>query len=144
MTAPGIRERIAIALTAASVVVACVFGVGTRMGVSADHPYLDTAYKLVSYKGRPVMKLSSGKVSAPGRKQVFRRSNPFSDLVGLHDEKAPAGRERVLEPLMVGGTRRGGRPPIAEVRARFAADLEPCSHIWRRLKAGTPEAGESM
>ena len=27
MTAPGIRERIAIALTAASVVVACVFGV---------------------------------------------------------------------------------------------------------------------
>src|SRR5437763_13355414 len=79
------------------------FGVGTRMGVSADHPYLDTAYKLVSYKGRPVMKLSRGKVSAPGRKQVFRRSKPFSDLVGLHDERVPAGREALLERLMVGG-----------------------------------------
>src|SRR5438552_7073164 len=100
------------------------FGVGTRMGVSADHPYLDTAYKLVPYKGGPVMKLSRGKVSAPGRKQIFRRSKPFGDLVGLHDEKAPAGREGLLEPLMVGGARRGGRPPIGEARARFAADLE--------------------
>src|SRR5438309_4107881 len=49
------------------------FGVGTRMGVSADHPYLDTAYKLVSYKGRPVLKLSRGQVSAPGRQPVLRR-----------------------------------------------------------------------
>src|SRR5712691_7898085 len=72
------------------------FGVGTRMGVSADHPYLDTAYKLVCYQGRPVMKLSRGKVTAPGRKQVFRRSRPFGDLVGLHDEEVPLGCERHL------------------------------------------------
>src|SRR5260370_16221317 len=74
------------------------FGVGTRMGVSADHPYLDTAYKLVCYDGRPVMKLSRGKVSEPGSKQVFRRSRPFGDLIGLDDEDAPPGRERPLEP----------------------------------------------
>ncbi|TMC97667.1 MAG: nicotinate phosphoribosyltransferase [Chloroflexi bacterium] len=119
------------------------FGVGTRMGVSADHPYLDTAYKLVSYKGRPVMKLSSGKVSAPGRKQVFRRSKPFSDLVGLHDEKAPAGRERVLEALMVAGARRGGRPPIAEVRARFAADLERLPASARAIRSPRPLTAQS-
>jgi nicotinate phosphoribosyltransferase len=119
------------------------FGVGTRMGVSADHPYLDTAYKLVSYKGRPVMKLSSGKVTAPGRKQVFRRSKPFSDLVGLHDEKAPTGRERVLEPLMVGGARRGGRPPIAEVRARFAADLERLPASARAIRSPRPLTAQS-
>ena len=100
------------------------FGVGTRMGVSADHPYLDTAYKLVLYEGRPVMKLSRGKVSAPGRKQVFRRSRPFSDLVGLHDEQVPPGRERLLEPVMVGGSRRAGREPIGDARARFTADLD--------------------
>jgi nicotinate phosphoribosyltransferase len=37
------------------------FGVGTRMGVSADAPYLDMVYKLVRYDGRPVCKHSTGK-----------------------------------------------------------------------------------
>src|SRR4029453_18775112 len=48
------------------------FGVGTRMGVSADAPSLDSAYKLVEYDGRPMLKLSKAKVTEPGRKQVFR------------------------------------------------------------------------
>ena len=48
------------------------FGLGTNMGVSADAPSLDTAYKLVEYAGRPVMKLSSGKETLPGPKQVYR------------------------------------------------------------------------
>src|SRR6267378_8332284 len=100
------------------------FGVGTRMGVSADHPYLDTAYKLVCYEGRPVMKLSRGKVTEPGRKQAFRRARPFGDLVGLFDEPVPPGRERLLEQVMVGGKRRGDREPVSQARARFAADLE--------------------
>ena len=46
-----------------------VFGVGTRIGVSSDAPTLDTAYKLVEYDGRPVMKLSEGKVSRPGESE---------------------------------------------------------------------------
>jgi nicotinate phosphoribosyltransferase len=109
------------------------FGVGTRMGVSADHPYLDTAYKLVCYDGRPVMKLSRGKVSEPGRKQVFRRSRPFGDLVGLDDEQVPPGREPLLEPVMVGGVRRNSRPPLAQAKARFAADLEHLPAPARRI-----------
>ena len=46
------------------------YGVGTKMGVSADAPYLDSAYKLVIYNGRPVMKLSAGKATQPGAKQA--------------------------------------------------------------------------
>ena len=80
------------------------FGVGTRMGVSADQPYLDTAYKMVDYAGRPVMKLSSGKVTAPGRKQVFRRRKPFGDLIGLFEEQV---RRRS------GAAGRSGRGPPA-------------------------------
>jgi nicotinate phosphoribosyltransferase len=99
------------------------FGVGTRMGVSADHPYLDTAYKLVSYGKRPVMKLSRGKVTSAGRTQVFRKSRPFGDLVVLYDEAAPAGREPLLEQVMAGGRRIGRRPSLSESRARFEADL---------------------
>ena len=42
------------------------------MGVSADAPSLDSAYKLVEYDGRPMLKLSEAKATEPGRKQVFR------------------------------------------------------------------------
>jgi nicotinate phosphoribosyltransferase len=42
-----------------------VYAVGTRVGVSADAPFLDSAYKMVEYDGRPVMKLSSAKMRPP-------------------------------------------------------------------------------
>jgi nicotinate phosphoribosyltransferase len=99
------------------------FGVGTQMGVSADYPYLDTAYKMVLFQDRPVMKLSRDKVSAPGRKQVFRRTKPFSDLLGLRDEPVPGGRQRLLEPLMTGGKRKAARQPLSRSLALFQADL---------------------
>jgi nicotinate phosphoribosyltransferase len=99
------------------------FGVGTRMGVSADHPYLDTAYKLVDYAGRSVMKLSHGKVTAPGRKQVFRKARPFGDVLGLFDEPVPADREPLLQPVMQRGRRLHPRATIAESQKRFEADL---------------------
>ena len=119
------------------------FGVGTRMGVSADHPYLDTAYKLVSYAGRPVMKLSRGKTSAPGRKQVFRRSRPFGDLVGLHDERPPAGLEKVLEPVMLGGSRTGARASIDDIRVRFKADLDHLPARARAMRSPKPPVARS-
>ncbi len=119
------------------------FGVGTRMGVSADHPYLDTAYKLVCYDGRPVMKLSRGKVSEPGRKQVFRRSQPFGDLIGLDDEDVAPGRQRLLEPVMVGGVRRGPGSSIAQAKARFAADLAHLPAAARDISAPRAPAARS-
>jgi nicotinate phosphoribosyltransferase len=93
------------------------------MDVSADAPYLDMAYKLVEYAGRKVMKLSHGKVTAPGRKQVFRRQRPFGDVVGLFAEPSPAGRQPLLEPLMTHGRRAAPPPSIAASKRRFEADL---------------------
>ena len=122
-----------------------VFCVGTKMGVSADSPYLDTAYKLVRYGDRPVMKLSRGKVTAPGRHQVFRRSRPFGDLIGLFDEAVPGGRERLLEPLMTRGRRRGSRPSIAQSRALFEADLAVLPDPARDLRSPkSPPVGSSQ
>ncbi len=111
------------------------FGVGTRMGVSADYPYLDTAYKLVEYAGRPVMKLSRNKVTEPGRKQVFRRHKPFGDVIGLFDERAPSGREPLLEPLMTSGRRTRKRPTIAESRRCFEEDLAVLPPPARRINS---------
>ncbi len=77
---------------------ACVdsFGVGTNMGVSIDAPSLDVIYKISEVTDDhgnflPTMKLSSHKVTYPGRKQVFRvkdRKGRFvKDILGLEKEK---------------------------------------------------------
>jgi nicotinate phosphoribosyltransferase len=99
------------------------FGVGTKMGTSADAPYLDTAYKLVAYAGRPVMKLSAGKVTSPAPKQVFRGAAADADLVGLRDEPPLPGHAALLMPVMAGGRRTGPAGDLAVASDRFEADL---------------------
>ncbi|HLK42505.1 MAG TPA: nicotinate phosphoribosyltransferase [Thermoleophilia bacterium] len=100
-------------------------GVGTRLGVAADAPYLDSVYKLVAVDGRPVMKLSPGKVTRPGAKQIFRAPG-LSDTLALRDEPRPAeppATERLLVPVMAGGRRMRARDALAVARARFEEDL---------------------
>ncbi len=109
------------------------FGIGTQMGVSADAPYLDTVYKLVEYDGRPAMKLSSAKVSAPGRKQVWRGPGDEGDVLGLATEDGPPGWEPLLEMVMAGGRRTTPSPSLDDMRARFAADLATLPTKAKRL-----------
>jgi nicotinate phosphoribosyltransferase len=98
------------------------FGIGTQLGVSADAPYVDAVYKLAEYEGRPVLKLSPAKATAPGRKQVWR--GPSEDVIGLRDEAAPGPHhEPLLEPVMRAGRRLTPAPSIAEMRGRFERDL---------------------
>lgn len=110
------------------------YAVGTRVGVSADAPYVDSAYKLVEYDGRPVMKLSSAKVTAPGPKQVFRRPG-YADVIGLADEEPPEEGRPLLETVMRGGRRTGIRPTLKECRERLAADLAELPSAARRIRA---------
>ena len=98
------------------------FGIGTQLGVSADAPYVDAVYKLAEFEGRPVLKLSPAKASAPGRKQVWR--GPSEDVISLRDEAAPGpNHEPLLEPVMQAGRRLAPAPSIEEMRARFERDL---------------------
>jgi nicotinate phosphoribosyltransferase len=82
------------------------YGVGTKMGVSGDAPWFDIAYKLVEYDGRPVLKLSTGKVSWPGKKQVYRlhgvKGQLEKDVIGLREENMP-GTELLLVKVMESG-----------------------------------------
>jgi len=82
------------------------FGVGTKMGVSADAPYLDMAYKLVKYAGRPVLKLSPEKITLASEKQIFRfttsKGKLKSDVIGLREEKLEGG-EPLLNRVMTRG-----------------------------------------
>ena len=114
------------------------YGVGTKVGVSADAPYLDTAYKLVAYAGRPVMKLSPGKITAPGPKQVFRGPLSEGDIVGVRDEPVPTGHEPLLVPVMVGGQLTGANADLAAAQARFEDDLGRLPATARALKDARP------
>jgi nicotinate phosphoribosyltransferase len=108
------------------------FGVGTRIGVSADAPSLDSAYKLVEYDGRPMMKLSSNKTTAPGRKQVFRGQT--GDTIGLRDEPLPDDHEPLLVPVMRAGDRTGPHRTLDTARALFRADLERLPERAKRIE----------
>ena len=63
------------------------------MGVVADAPYFDIAYKLVKYADHPVMKLSTGKVTLVDKKQVWRRFDNQGlmqgDTIALREETLP-------------------------------------------------------
>ena len=103
-----------------------IFGVGTRMGVSADAPASDIAYKMVSYHGNPVMKLSEGKVSLPAEKQVFRirdgSGRLLEDVIAERDGVGMTG-EPLLEKVMERGRRVGLQPSLQEMQKRLQDDL---------------------
>ncbi|HEX7483167.1 MAG TPA: nicotinate phosphoribosyltransferase [Candidatus Bathyarchaeia archaeon] len=106
------------------------FGVGTKMGTSADRPYLDVIYKLcetMTSDGSfsPIMKLSKDKITLPGRKQVYRFKNEEGffekDLIALSDEKVN------FEPLLVKVMEKGklifNLPTINEIRTKAAENV---------------------
>jgi nicotinate phosphoribosyltransferase len=113
------------------------FGVGTRMDVSADAPYLDMAYKLVTYDGRQVLKTSAGKATFPGAKQVYRfrdRDGSFAgDLVALLDEPPPEGGLPLLRTAMTDGRLVEPHPSLAAIRAHCAAQVGALPGGVRRL-----------
>lgn len=107
------------------------FGVGTQLGTSADAPALSAVYKLVEDTAGPKMKLALGKVTLPGRKQVWRFDD--RDVLALHDEDVPGGRP-LLRRVMAGGRRLGPPEPLADVRARCLAGLAALPPLLRSLE----------
>ena len=102
------------------------FGVGTKVGVSADAPFLDAAYKLVAYDNRPVTKLSHGKKTLAGPKQVFRLEKNgkfFKDVICLREENYPEGYP-LLEKAMEKGKRLIAPPGLCVLRKAIQQNLE--------------------
>jgi nicotinate phosphoribosyltransferase len=117
------------------------FGVGTHVDTSSDAPYLDCAYKLEEYAGRPRRKRSEGKATWPGRKQVFRRRTPkgmmIFDTVTLEGDRAAQG-EPLLVPTLRGGHRIAPPESLETIRRRVASGLATLPAYLRPLEAGTP------
>jgi nicotinate phosphoribosyltransferase len=112
------------------------FGVGTKMGVSADAPYFDMAYKLVQYGERPIMKLSTGKVNLAGGKQVFRKTDHqgqfLEDIIGTRNETIEAACP-LLEPVMQDGKLLRKHPSLEEIRERFRKNFAALDEKYKTL-----------
>lgn len=113
------------------------FAVGTKMGVSADAPYYDCAYKLVKYGDRPVMKLSTGKVTLVDKKQIFRyydaQGKMQRDTIALRHEVLPGGIP-LLEQVMRGGQITKPLPSLKACREHFLSQFARLPEEYKALK----------
>ena len=119
------------------------FGVGTKLDVSADAPYLDCVYKIQEYDGRPRRKRSAGKATWPGRKQVYREHDAAGrlvrDTIGLVGERL-AGTP-LLQPVMRAGQRLP-QPSLEQARDFARRELRTLPDRCRRLAAAEPLVAE--
>jgi nicotinate phosphoribosyltransferase len=112
------------------------FGIGSRLDVSADVPYLDCAYKLQEYAGIARRKRSEGKATWPGRKQVYRRFQNgimVGDCVTLEEDRQPG--VPLLEHVMAGGRRLRPSPDLRQVRQQALENLAQLPQSLRSLDA---------
>ena len=116
------------------------YGIGTSLTTSQDAPALDCAYKLQAYAGRPKRKLSEGKATWPGSKQVYRRYREDGVMLGdLLTLEGDAGEgEPLIRPVMREGKRIGEFPDLAAARAHAAQELGRLPPHLRDLETEPP------
>jgi nicotinate phosphoribosyltransferase len=114
------------------------YGIGTSLTTSSDVPALDCAYKIQEYAGVARRKLSAGKATWPGRKQVWRSyardRRMAGDVISLDGDDQPG--EPLIQVAMQNGRRVGTLPSLDEARARAARDLARLPEALRRLERG--------
>jgi nicotinate phosphoribosyltransferase len=116
------------------------FGVGTKMGTSADRPYLDVIYKLCETQTpngnfAPIMKLSKDKNTLPGRKQVYRFKGDDGsfrkDVIALADERVDG--EPLLVKVMENGKLAYNLPSLEQIQAIAAENLSKLPEKYKAL-----------
>ena len=123
------------------------FGVSVALAVSED-PAADFTYNLVDYKDQGRLKTSAGKISTPGRKQLFRAYAPsgsfFADLIGIADEgpttvarefkPIPAKTVRLMETVFDNGRRIMPRPTLAQARECLTKGLTALDARYKTIR----------
>ena len=113
------------------------FGVGTKVGVSADAPFVDVVYKMVRFKGRDVRKLSPGKVTLAGEKQVFRKSDQngryLEDIIGRRDEIIAEGKP-LLEKVMENGHLLRSHPQLQMLQEKFKENFAALDDGYKSIQ----------
>ncbi len=121
---------------------ACIdgYGIGTKLVTGAP---VNGVYKLVEIDGIPVMKNSSGKVTYPGRKQIWRTlvdEVVQHDELGLITEVKPLSSQPLLQLVVKQGQRLQLPESLAEIRLRTINSLaslpQQCRDINRPISCG--------
>lgn len=116
------------------------FGVGSKVDTSEDAPFMDSAYKLHAYAGKPRYKRSEGKADVPAAKQVYRQHDHQGRMVRDHmaraDERCEG--EPLLQPVMRGGRRLADPEPLWRIRERSAASLAALPERVKDLRSPEP------
>jgi nicotinate phosphoribosyltransferase len=129
----GLDEFVIVDLVAAGAPIG-TFGVGTDLAVSGDAPALDIVYKLTEFGGEGRVKLSVGKRSLPGRKQIFRnfeKGVAVGDVIARAEEQLPG--TPLLQPVMLGGKRVIPAEPLERIRERCRTELSKMPEDIRRI-----------
>ncbi len=112
------------------------FGVGTKLGVSADTPYLDMVYKLARFDDRDVRKTSPGKITLAGEKQVFRKTDRtgryVADILGTRNETIDE-TEPLLIKVMENGLLILAPPALQELRERIRTGFSNLDDGYKHL-----------
>ena len=114
------------------------YGIGVSLATSIDAPAFDCAYKLQEYAGHPKRKLSEGKQTWPGRKQVWRaydtEGRMAGDILTIEGDKQPG--ESLIVQVMRGGKRVGAAPTLDQIRDRAVHDLARLPLAMVQLQSG--------
>ena len=111
------------------------FGIGTALVTSSDAAALDCAYKLQEYAGTPRRKLSPGKSTWPGRKQVWRSFAPdgaiTGDIISTWDDMQPG--EALIRPVILQGKRVQSPAALDEMRSHVLTQLANLPEYLRHI-----------
>jgi len=113
------------------------FGVGTELVTSSDAPKLSAVYKLMEHNREPKIKISEGKKTYPGRKQLYRifddKGKYKEDLLMLEDEKPPDNAYPLLVPIMKGGKLIYDLPSLDEIKNYCYDNLDRLHEKYHQL-----------
>ncbi len=131
----GINEDVLQTLTATKAPIDG-YGIGVNLDASIDAPSLECAYKLQEYAGRPRRKLSEGKVTWPGRKQIWRSFGDDGRMSGdtLSLENDSHKGDLLVVPVMRAGKRIAPAPKLSQIREHAARELARLPEPLRRLE----------
>ncbi|WP_413174322.1 nicotinate phosphoribosyltransferase [Anabaena azotica] len=109
------------------------YGLGTKLVTGSP---VNGVYKLVDIDSIPVMKMSSGKFTYPGRKQIFRAftANKLqADKLGLSEESF-SEEKPLLQLVMKDGKQLQPPESLTTIRQRTAVSVASLPEETRRLE----------
>jgi len=114
------------------------FGIGTELATSRDDPALSVVYKLIEYNKKSKIKVSEGKITYPGIKQIYRIYNENGlfkeDIMMLKNELPVPNSEGLLIPIMKQGKLVYDMPSLDAIQRYYLNNIENLPEDYKLLE----------